>query len=182
LNAWEQQEPSIKKFTRKEVPSLLGYSRQFLAAVLLGIVLLAGCGNISPKPAEVAGRNEPGKTAQTKPEQAYGQPEAKQALNPSEASLQRNQEQGEVPAGQLAFPGKEAAATAGQPVPSEGTGAGTTPGKPLPVGQEKPLVIVSENPVFAGTGQLLEELDKELEFFLGALETMDDIQAEDLNF
>jgi hypothetical protein len=43
-------------------------------------------------------------------------------------------------------------------------------------------VIVSQNPVFAGTGQLLVEIDKELELFLGSLEAMDDIQAEELNF
>lgn len=158
------------------------YSRRLLAAVLLGAVLLAGCETIGPKPAEVTSKSDPARTAQTKPEESPGQQEAKPVPRQTEPTVREGEKPSAEPVAQVAKPAKEATVIAGQPKPQLEPGAGTAPAKILPAGQEKPLVIVSQNPVFAGTGQLLVEIDKELELFLGTLGAMDDIQAEELNF
>jgi len=135
---------------------------RLLTALLLAATLFVGCATESPRSAEVAGRSDPGPPAQKLPvEREVGQPEAK----PTDPG-----------------PAKVAAKAAGQPEPNKQPGTGAEQARTLPAGQEKPLVIVSENPVFAGTGQLLEEIDKELTLFLDALETMDDITTEELNF
>jgi len=158
------------------------YCRRLLAVLLLGAVLLAGCENIGPKPAELTSKSDPGRAAQTKPDKPTGQPEAKPAPGQAVSTVREGEKPSADPAAQVAKPAKEATVTAGQPKPQLEPGAGTAPAKVSPAGQEKPLVIVSQNPVFAGTGQLLVEIDKELELFLGSLEAMDDIQAEELNF
>ncbi|MBS3947538.1 MAG: hypothetical protein KGZ57_04395 [Dethiobacter sp.] len=58
----------------------------------------------------------------------------------------------------------------------------TVPAQELQDRPDKQLVIISENPVFADSGQLLGALDKELETLLSVLGAMDDIQDEELNF
>lgn len=147
-------------------------SRMLLVVSVLFVAALAvtGCAAGRSGPEQpVTGRNEAGKTAETGAavmqegqEQAAGAP----AAAPEEPVARET--------------AKQRAVNAEQPGAQEQTGDKPVQ-EPVSV-QEKPLVIVSENPVFADTGQLLVELDKELEFFLGALESADEISDEELNF
>jgi len=144
-----------------------------LAAVLLATVLMAGCENRSSSPGEETGKSDVVKDIEAVP------------------SGEAEQEEQAGPAGQIAPAGqaapedktvKEVAVYAGQPVARQQSDSTKAAEKVLPAGDEQPLVIISENPVFADTGQLLEEVDKELELLLDTLEAMDEIKAEELNF
>lgn len=142
---------------------------QLMAAVVLAAVLITGCAAERSGPAEtVAGRDEAGKAAETRTAVTRQEPQTAGTLS-EEASETVPEESA-----------RQETAEAKQPDAREQPG-GTPPQQP-PAGQEKPLVIVSENPVFADTGQLLAELDKELELFLGILESADEIPEEELNF
>lgn len=134
-----------------EVKLLLQRCKKILlAAVLLAVILTAGCttGKTEP-PSLLTGNEDAGKPTETRPET---QNEKRQsgipAIKPSSAVEQ----------------------------PKD------TPGQDLSGRQDKALVIISENPVFVDTGQLLDELDKELESLFGKLGTMDEINEEELNF
>lgn len=136
---------------------------KLLAAVLLGAVLVTGCAAGGSGPADrAAGQTEAGRAAETGQEEAQGKAETETA--------EENQE----------TPATETTVTEKQPQAQEQSAG--APAKQLPAAQEKPLVIVSENPVLADTGQLLVELDKELEQLLGTLGAADDIPEEELNF
>lgn len=136
---------------------------KLLAAVLLGAVLVTGCAAGGSGSADrVPGRTEDGRAAETGQERTQKKPEIETATD----------DQGK--------PATETTAAEKQPqVQEQSAGA---PAKQPPAAQEKPLVIVSENPVLADTGQLLVELDKELEQLLGTLGAADDIPEEELNF
>jgi len=134
---------------------LQSFKKLLLAAVLLAAVLTAGCAAGTSGPPDLTGREDAGETTEAVP---ATQNETRQA----------------------GLPPEEKEATVKQPAAAEEPGG--TPVQELPVRQAKPLVIISENPVFADTGQLLDELDKELETLFDLLETMDDIPEDELSF
>ncbi len=140
---------------------------KLLAAVLLGAVLVTGCAAGGSGSADrVPGRTEDGRAAETGQDGTQKKPEIETATD----------DQGK--------PATETTAAEKQPQPQvqvQEQSAGA-PAKQPPAAQERPLVIVSENPVLADTGQLLVELDKELEQLLGTLGAADDIPEEELNF
>lgn len=148
-------------------------SMRLLAAVLLATVLITGCENRASSPGEEAGKSEVVQGIEAAP---AGEAEQAKQMGPA----------GQAAPAEPAVPEdktvKEAAVNAGQPVEREQSDSATAAEKVLPAEEEKPLVIISENPVFADTGKLLEEIDKELELLLDTLEAMDDIQAEELIF
>jgi hypothetical protein len=146
---------------------------RLLAVVLLATVLIAGCENRTSSPGEKTGKSEVVKGVEAVP---TGEAEQAEQMGPA----------GEVAPARQAAPenktAKEATVDARQPMEQEQSDSTTAAEKVLPAAEEKPLVIISENPVFADTGQLLEEIDRELQLLLDTLEAMDDIQAEELNF
>jgi hypothetical protein len=140
-----------------------------MAAVVLAAVLITGCAAGRSGPAEtMTGRDEAGKSSETRT--AVTQQEQQTAGILSEEPSETVPEES----------AKQATVKVKQPDAREQPG--DVPPQQPSARQEKPLVIVSENPVFADTGQLLAELDKELELFLGILESTDDITEEELNF
>lgn len=142
---------------------------QLMAAVVLAAVLITGCAAGRSGPAEtMTVRDEAGKPAETRTAVTQQEPQT--------AGIQSEEPGENVPEESA----KQATVKAKQPDPREQPG--DVPPQQPPAGQEKPMVIVSENPVFADTGQLLAELDKELELFLDILESTDDITEEELNF
>jgi hypothetical protein len=137
---------------------------QLMAAVVLAAVIITGCAAGRSGPAEtMTGRDEAGTSAETRTAVTQQEPQTAgiQSEEPGETVPEESAKQATVEVKQ-----------------SE---AREQPGD-VPPRQEKPMVIVSENPVFADTGQLLAELDKELELFLDILESTDDITEEELNF
>lgn len=127
-----------------------------MVALLLTATLVAGCmPGPSGQPGTVTGREEAGRAAE-------GKPGAEEEAQPPGSAL----EEKEVATEQASAPEQQ----------------GTGPAQELQDRPDKQLVIISENPVFADSGQLLGALDKELETLLGVLGAMDDIQDEELNF
>jgi PBP1b-binding outer membrane lipoprotein LpoB len=136
---------------------------KLLVAVLLGAVLVTGCAaGGSGSTERVPARTEDGRAAETGQDEAQKKPEIETAAEDQEKQA------------------TETTAAEEQPqVQEQSAGA---PAKQPQAAQEKPLVIISENPVVADTGQLLVELDKELEQLLGTLGAADDITEEELDF
>ncbi len=84
---------------------------------------------------------------------------------------------------------KPPAAAAG-PAETAGAGEGPEDNRPNPAEEGKAAetkegggnIIFSDNPVFTGTKQVMEEIVKELDELLKILDSLEDLSGDDLNF